>query len=90
MSLIRMYCTGICPYCDRAERLLVRKGVGDRIEKIRVDHDHGAMTEMITRTRRRTVPQIFIGERHVGGFDDLVELDMEGELDELLSGLNLA
>lgn len=90
MSLIRMYCTGICPYCDRAERLLVRKGVGDRIEKIRVDHDHGAMTEMIRRTRRRTVPQIFIGERHVGGFDDLVELDMEGELDELLSGLNPA
>ncbi len=90
MSLIRMYCTGICPYCDRAERLLARKGVGDRIEKIRVDHDPGAMTEMITRTRRRTVPQIFIGDRHVGGFDDLVELDMEGELDELLSGLNLA
>jgi glutaredoxin 3 len=87
MSAIRMYCTAICPYCDRAERLLVRKGVSDRLEKIRVDRQPEALAEMVRTTRRRSVPQIFIGDRHVGGFDDLAELDMDGELDELLAAV---
>lgn len=90
MSSIRMYCTAICPYCDRAERLLARKGVGEKLEKIRVDQHPEALTEMYRITQRRTVPQIFIGDYHVGGFDDLVELDMEGELDGLLASVGLA
>lgn len=90
MSAIRMYCTGICPYCDRAADLLARKGVGDQLQKIRVDKSREDMIEMVERSQRRSVPQIFIGDRHVGGFDDLVELDMAGELDELLAGLDTA
>ena len=80
---IRMYCTPFCPYCTRAEQLLVKKGAD--IEKIYVHQDGEKMQEMISITGRRTVPQIFIGERHVGGFDDLVELDVAGELDPLLA-----
>ncbi len=83
MPEVRMYCTRICPYCVRAERLLDKKGV--EVEKIYVDHQPELMRHMMEITGRRTVPQIFIGERHVGGFDDLAELDMEGELDSLLS-----
>lgn len=80
-----MYCTRICPYCVRAEQLLARKGITpDRIEKIRVDDFPERREEMTRITGRRTVPQIFIGERHVGGFDDLAELDAAGELDGLL------
>jgi glutaredoxin 3 len=90
MSAIRMYCTAICPYCDRAERLLLRKGVSDRLEKIRVDRQPEELAEMVRTTRRRSVPQIFIGDRHVGGFDDLVELDMDGELDDLLAAVCVA
>jgi glutaredoxin 3 len=66
----------------KAERLLNKKGV--QVDKIFVDHNHAEMTKMIEITGRRTVPQIFIGDRHVGGYDDLVDLDLDGELDPLL------
>ena len=80
-----MYVTGYCPYCGMAERLLRSKGVRE-IEKIRVDLDPILRAEMMDRTRRRTVPQIYIGEIHVGGFDDLSALDRAGGLDPLLRG----
>jgi glutaredoxin 3 len=80
-----MYCTAVCPYCMMAERLLNSKGVGD-IEKIRIDLDPQQRDLMMEKTRRRTVPQIYIGETHVGGFDDLSQLDREGGLDPLLQG----
>jgi glutaredoxin 3 len=83
MPKVSMYCTAICPYCVRAEQLLTRKGVTG-IDKIRVDLEPERRVEMMHRTGRRTVPQIFIGERHVGGFDDLSALDREGGLDPLL------
>jgi glutaredoxin 3 len=79
-----MYTTAVCPYCQRAEALLKQRGV-DAIEKIRIDLDPAAREEMMTRTGRRTVPQIYIGDRHVGGFDDLAALDREGGLSPLLS-----
>jgi len=79
-----MYSTGVCPYCLRAEQLLNRKGVAD-IEKIRVDLDPARRDEMMEKTGRRTVPQIYIGETHVGGFDDLIALDRAGGLDPLLA-----
>jgi glutaredoxin 3 len=79
-----MYSTGICPFCIRAEQLLKRKGVTD-IDKVRVDLDPARRDEMMARTGRRTVPQIYIGERHIGGFDDLAALDHEGGLDPLLA-----
>lgn len=85
MLPVRMYSTAMCPFCSAAERLLKSKGVV-QIEKIRVDLDPVKLQEMMMITRRRTVPQIFIGEKHVGGFDDLAALDRAGELDELLSG----
>lgn len=78
-----MYCTDGCAYCARAERLLTSKGIA--IEKIRVDEAPELRAEMTRRSGRETVPQIFIGARHIGGFDDLVELDIDGELDDLLS-----
>jgi len=81
---IRMYATGVCPYCVRAEMLLKAKGVSD-IEKIRVDLDTGQRDEMVRKTGRRTVPQIYIGDTHVGGFDDLAALDRAGKLDTLLA-----
>jgi len=85
MPSIRMYCTRVCPYCVRAEQLLAKKGIGaDAIEKIRIDEHPEQRDEMTRITGRRTVPQIFIGNRHVGGFDDLAELDVTGDLDELL------
>jgi glutaredoxin 3 len=85
MPRILMYCTKICPYCVRAEQLLAKKGVDSaQIEKIRVDNHPEQRAEMMRLTGRRTVPQIFIGDRHVGGFDDLSELDSAGELDPLL------
>jgi glutaredoxin 3 len=87
MARILMYSTRICPYCVRAEQLLAKKGItADQIEKIRVDDHPEQRAEMMRITGRRTVPQIFIGDRHVGGFDDLAELDAAGELDSLLSG----
>ncbi len=84
MAKIRMYATGVCPYCVRAEMLLKSKGIAD-IEKIRVDLDPGQRDEMVRKTGRRTVPQIYIGDTHVGGFDDLSALDRAGKLDGLLS-----
>ncbi|MCK0512157.1 glutaredoxin 3 [Aromatoleum buckelii] len=84
MAKIRMYATNVCPYCVRAEQLLKRKGVTD-IEKIRVDQDPSLRDEMIKLTGRRTVPQIFIGDQHVGGCDDLFDLDHAGKLDPLLA-----
>lgn len=84
MAKIQMYSTGVCPYCINAERLLRAKGVQE-IEKIRVDIDPARREEMIEKTGRRTVPQIYIGEVHVGGFDDLSALDRSGELDKLLA-----
>ena len=80
-----MYSTGVCPYCRMAERLLESKGVKE-IEKIRVDLLPERRKEMMERTGRRTVPQIYIGETHVGGFDDLAALDEAGGLDPLLRG----
>jgi len=85
MNKVVMYSTGVCPYCMRAEMLLKQRGVTE-IEKIRIDTDPAQRDAMIARTGRRTVPQIFIGERHVGGFDDLSALDRAGGLAPLLNG----
>jgi glutaredoxin 3 len=82
---VLMYSTGMCPYCVRAEALLKARGVTE-IEKVRIDLDAVRRDEMLTRTGRRTVPQIFIGETHVGGFDDLSALDRDGKLASLLAG----
>ena len=81
---IVMYTTAWCPYCARARNLLSAKGVA--FEEIDVDAAAGAREEMMARSGRHTVPQIFIGERHIGGSDDLYELDATGELDALLAG----
>ena len=83
MPRISMYCAAWCPYCIAAERLLTTKGVVD-IEKIRVDLEPARRAEMMQRSGSRTVPQIYIGELHVGGFDDLSELDRAGKLDPML------
>jgi glutaredoxin 3 len=85
MAPVLMYSTGVCPFCVRAERLLMAKGVHD-IAKVRVDLEPARRDEMVRRTGRRTVPQIYVGEVHVGGFDDLVALDRAGRLDPLLAG----
>ena len=82
---VSMYATGVCPYCVMAERLLRAKGVTE-IRKIRVDLEPERRLEMTQRTGRRTVPQIYIGERHVGGFDDLSALERAGRLEPLLTG----
>ena len=84
MSKIVMYTTAVCPYCINAERLLNSKGVQE-INKIRVDLQPEMRLEMMQKTGRRTVPQIYIGEQHIGGFDDLRALDMSGGLDPLLT-----
>jgi glutaredoxin 3 len=84
MSQVLMYSTGVCPYCQRAEALLKARGV-TAIEKVRIDLEPARRDEMVARTGRRTVPQIFIGETHVGGFDDLSALDREGKLTPLLT-----
>ena len=81
---VLMYSTAVCPYCVRAENLLHARGV-EAIEKVRVDLDPERRAEMMERTSRRTVPQIFIGETHVGGCDDLHALEREGGLDPLLA-----
>ena len=83
MAAVTMYASGVCPYCTGAERLLHSKGVTE-FTKIRVDLDPEKRSEMMARTRRRTVPQIYIGETHVGGYDDLAALDQAGGLDALL------
>jgi glutaredoxin 3 len=85
MEKVVMYCTAVCPYCVAAERLLKSRGVTE-IEKIRIDLDHGKKEEMVTRSGgRRTVPQVFIGDTHVGGFDDTSALDAAGGLVPLLN-----
>ena len=76
-----MYCTSACPFCQAAERLLVEKGV--MIEKVRVDLQPSLRAEMMQKSGRRTVPQIWIGERHIGGCDDLYDLERQGGLDPL-------
>ncbi len=81
---VRMYTSAVCHYCQMAERLLQQKGVGD-IEKIRVDLEPTQREAMMELTGRRTVPQIFIGDTHVGGYDDLSALERAGKLDVLLS-----
>ena len=84
MPKVTMYATGWCPYCLRAEALLRGKGVAD-IDKIRIDLEPERRTERIEKTGRRTVPQIYIGETHVGGCDDLHALDRAGKLDPMLA-----
>lgn len=84
MAKVIMYTTGFCPYCKMAENLLRAKGVAE-IEKIRIDLEPKLRMEMMDKTGRRTVPQIYIGEKHVGGYDDLTQLDREGELSILLA-----
>ena len=83
MQAVKMYTTAVCPYCIRAKQLLKLKGV-EQIEEIRVDTDPAARQHMVEITGRRTVPQIFIGDTHVGGHDDLVALDSRGGLVPLL------
>ena len=83
MAKVLMYSTGVCPFCLMAERLLKSKGA--QIEKIRVDLEPARRQEMMERTGRRTVPQIYVGEKHVGGYDDLAALDRAGGLDPLLA-----
>lgn len=87
MAKILMYATAICPYCIAAERLLRSKGVTE-IDKIRVDLEPGRRVTMTEITGRHTVPQIFINETHVGGFDDLSALDHAGKLDAMLAQTN--
>ena len=82
---ITMYSTAVCPYCIQAERLLKSKGVSD-IDKLRMDTDPSLRDAMIEKTGRRTVPQIYIDDFHVGGYDDLVALDRAGRLDPMLAG----
>lgn len=84
MAKVIMYCTEVCPYCVRAEHLLKRKGIQE-IDKIRIDLHPELGAEMIQRTGRRTVPQIYINGEHVGGYDDMAALDQAGELDKMLA-----
>ena len=80
---IRMYSTAACPFCVRAERLLMARGVAS-IDKLRVDLDPALREEMFHRTGRRTVPQIYFGDTHIGGYDELAALDREGKLLSLI------
>jgi len=84
MPQVLMYSTQVCPYCVMAEKLLQKKGVSN-LEKILIDKDPAQREIMMTKTGRRTVPQIYIGDTHVGGYDDLVALDRTGQLDLLLA-----
>ena len=83
MQAVKMYTTAVCPYCIRAKQLLKARGV-EQIEEVRIDTDPAARQQMMDITGRRTVPQIFIGDTHVGGFDDLAVLDQRGGLMPLL------
>ena len=83
MNKVTMYCTATCPFCVRAENLLQSKGVIE-IEKIRVDLQPELRLAMMEKTGRRTVPQIYIGTRYIGGFDELVNLEHQGQLSQLL------
>ena len=82
MPKVEMYTTAICPYCVQAKALLKRKGI--EVEEKMIEGDRELMREMITRSNRRTVPQIFIDDFHVGGYDDMAEMDAFGKLDPLL------
>ena len=82
LAKIEVYCSGFCGYCVMAERLLESKGV--KYEVIRVDMDHNLFEQMVSRSNRRTVLQIFIDDKHIGGYTDLAQLDREGGLDPLL------
>jgi glutaredoxin 3 len=82
---VLMYTTAVCPYCVRAKQLLKARGVAE-IEEVRIDLDPARRDEMMQKTQRRTVPQIYIGETHVGGCDDLVAMDKAGQLVQLLAG----
>ena len=84
MSKVMMYTTAVCPYCINAERLLTAKGVM-QIDKIRVDLQPEQRIEMMQKTGRRTVPQIYINDQHIGGFDELRALDLKGQLEPLLA-----
>ena len=84
MQTVKMYTTAVCPYCIRAKHILKSKGVA-QIEEIRVDENPAARARMMQITGRRTVPQIFIGDKHIGGCDDLVALDNAGGLTTLLA-----
>ena len=83
---VLMYTTAVCPYCIRAKQLLKARGVSE-IEEVRIDLDPQRRDEMMQKTQRRTVPQIFIGETHVGGCDDLIAIDKAGKLMPLLEGV---
>ena len=83
MKKIIMYSSNFCPYCTNAERLLSEKGF-DNIEKIKIDEDQSLLEDMIQKTGKRTVPQVFVGNHYVGGFEELREFDKSGELDKLL------
>lgn len=85
MAKVMMYTTGVCPFCKMAERLLESKGV-TTIDRVRIDLEPERRAEMMEKTGRRTVPQIYIGATHVGGFDELAALEHAGELDALLKG----
>jgi glutaredoxin 3 len=85
MNTVRMYTTQVCPYCQRAKALLKQRGVA-AIDEIRIDLDAEQRDKMVETTGRRTVPQIFIGDTHVGGCDDLIALDQKGGLLPLLAG----
>jgi glutaredoxin 3 len=85
MQTVKIYTTANCPYCMRAKQLLNTKGVR-QIEEVRIDLDDGQRQHMMQITGRRTVPQIFIGNTHVGGYDDLAALNQGGGLDSLLAG----
>ena len=84
MTTVRMYTTQTCPFCHRAKALLLQRGV-QAIDEVRVDLEPGQRAKMVELTGRRTVPQIFIGEHHVGGCDDLMALDQRGGLTALLA-----
>ncbi len=84
MQAVKMYTTAVCPYCIRAKQVLKAKGV-EQIEEVRIDENPEQRAQMMEITGRRTVPQIFIGDTHVGGCDDLIALDQRGELVSLLN-----
>ena len=83
--VVTLYVSDWCPYCERAKGLLTQKNVV--FDEINVEDQPKSREEMIVRSKRRTVPQIFIGDKHIGGFDDLFELDRSGELDRLIQGV---
>jgi glutaredoxin 3 len=85
MQAVKMYTTAVCPYCLQAKQLLKRRGV-EQVQEIRIDQIEGEREKMMALTGRRTVPQIFIGQTHVGGCDDLMALDARGALVDLLQG----